>query len=226
MTTTKSPAARHVQAIHDQMRRDLTRYLSAVETSREDDRAGRLRPLARWAEGFVHELHVHHGIEDGTIFPSLAVRAPEVREVLTSLEEDHREVAGLLERWGPAARALAGRDVPFTAARDEAAGIVRSLRGLLMPHLDIEDHVVFPMYYERFSAAEVEEQDAAIKKSLPKTGLWFALPWNVAALPDEDREELRATAPWVLRALHRCYAPRYERLVAAAFAGVPEPALV
>jgi hemerythrin-like domain-containing protein len=218
------PSQRHVLAIHERMRQDLTRFLVAVETAREDDRRGRLRPLARWAQGFVHELHVHHGIEDGHIFPSLARRAPEVADVLTELEEDHHVVAGLLDRWGPAAAALAEPDAPFAPARDEVLTVVGTLRELLLPHLDIEDRVVFPLYGERFSAQEIAAEDARIKRSLPKAGLWFAVPWNVAAMPADERAHLLADAPWALRAVHRLCAPRFARLEAAAFGTGASPA--
>ena len=82
-----------------------------------------------------------------------------------------------------------------------------------------------PRFDEVFSEAELEAIDAKVKKSLPKKGLAFAVPWNVQAFEPEARDELIRTAPWILRLLYRIHAPRFARLVDAAFAGVPEPRL-
>ena len=51
------------------------------------------------------------------------------------------------------------------------------------------------------------------------------MPWNVEALDPATRDELIGTAPFILRLLHRIHAPRFARLVDAAFAGIPEPQL-
>jgi hypothetical protein len=223
MTETMSAAVAPFYAIHRKMRIDTRRYVTAVETATEADRAGRLIPLAKWAAGFGRELHLHHTVEDDHFFPALVERSPEAAEILAGLEHDHEVVAGILKQWGPAARDLADPTVDFATARAEVLALAVPLRDLLADHLDIEDAEIVPRFDQVLTEAELEAIDARVKKSLPKRGLSFAVPWNVAALDPATRDELVRTAPFILRLLYRIHAPRFARLVDAAFAGVPEP---
>ncbi len=216
----------HFLGIHRQMRLDTRRYVVAVETATPADREGRLRPLATWAAGFGRELELHHTIEDTHYFPAMSERLPDVAAVLDELSGDHHVVEGILDRWARAAGDLADPAMPFEHAREEVLVLAVDLRDLLSRHLDIEDELIVPRLPDAFAEAELAELDDRIKRSLPKKGLGFALPWNVAAMPAELRDEMLTTAPWILRALYRFHAPRFERLVRAAFDGVEEPALV
>lgn len=226
MTETMTAAVAPFYAIHRKMRIDTSRYVIAVETATEGDRAGRLVPLAKWAAGFGRELHLHHTVEDDHFFPALAERHPAVGDVLAGLEDDHEVVAGILTEWGPAARDLADPTHDFSSARATVLAMAIDLRDLLARHLDIEDAEIVPRFEEAFTVEELQAIDDKVKRSLPKKGLSFALPWNVEALDPASRAELVATAPLVLRLLHRIHAPRFARLVAAAFDGVPEPSIV
>jgi len=225
MTDTMSAAVAPFYAIHRKMRIDTRRYVTAVEAATEADRSGRLIPLAKWAAGFGRELHLHHTVEDDHFFPALVERSPEAGEVLAGLEHDHEIVAGILKQWGPAARDLADPTVDFGTARADVLALAVQLRDLLAEHLDIEDARIVPRFDEVFTEAELEAIDARVKKSLPKKGLSFAVPWNVEALDPATREELIGTAPFILRLLYRIHAPRFARLVDEAFAGIPEPRL-
>jgi hypothetical protein len=225
MTETMSATVAPFYAIHRKMRIDTRRYVTAVETATEVDRSGRLIPLAKWAAGFGRELHLHHTVEDDHFFPALVERSPEAAEVLAGLEHDHEVVAGILKQWGPAARDLADPTVDFETARSEVLSLAVPLRDLLAEHLDIEDAQIVPRFDEVFTEAELEAIDDRVKKSLPKKGLSFAVPWNVEAIDPDSRDELIRTAPFILRLLYRIHAPRFARLVDAAFAGVPEPRL-
>ncbi|MET0460271.1 MAG: hemerythrin domain-containing protein, partial [Ilumatobacteraceae bacterium] len=181
--------------------------------------------LAKWAAGFGRELHLHHTVEDDHFFPALVERSPEAGEILAGREHDHEVVAGILRQWGPAARDLADPTVDFATAQAEVLSLAVQLRDLLSLHLDIEDAQIVPLLDQVFTEAELEAIDARVKKSLPKKGLSFAVPWNVEALDPSTRDELIGTAPFILRVLYRIHAPRFARLVDAAFAGIPEPRL-
>jgi hypothetical protein len=211
------PDTTMVRNVHNQMRRDTRRFAEAVLTATPADRAGRLKPLARWAVGFGHELHVHHTIEDAVVFRHLAARVPSVRSVLDSLEADHETVAAILEEWGPAAHRLADPSAPFGPAQSRMLELATSLRDLLSRHLDIEDNEVFPLFPVHFTLAEYEAMDAEALKALPKKGLGFSIPWNVYAQDEAARAELIAGAPLPLRLIFRLTKGRFERLVAAAF---------
>ena len=64
------------------------------------------------------------------------------------------------------------------------------LRDLLARHLDVEDTEIVPRFAEAFTVEEIEALDEHVKRSLPKKGLSFALPWNVEALDPATRGEL------------------------------------
>ena len=59
------------------------------------------------------------------------------------------------------------------------------------------------------------------QKSLPKTGLAFAVPWFVEALDEAGKQKALAAAPLPLRLVYRATRRSHVRLVAAAF-GIDE----
>jgi hemerythrin-like domain-containing protein len=209
---------RHLLAIHEQMRIDTRRAADLVERAVEADRAGRLRPFARWAAGFGHELHVHHWVEDDHVFPALVVRRPAVARALADLHADHDVVAGILTRWTPAAARLADPAAPFADAQAEMAELATSLRDLLTRHLAAEDDQIVPVIREEFTEAEMQAILQPVLKQLPRRTMPFTVPWNVAAIADPAyRAEFLAAAPLPLRIVHRLTAGAHQRLVAAAF---------
>ena len=80
------------------------RLLDAVD----DLRAGGppARDLAEHCLAFCAAVTRHHTGEDTTVFPELARRFPELREVLAGLERDHEIMAGMLRRVSALAGAL------------------------------------------------------------------------------------------------------------------------
>jgi hemerythrin-like domain-containing protein len=72
------------------------RLLEALDDIR--DGADPPRDLATHCLTFCAAVTRHHTAEDGTVFPLLAARHPELREVLAGLEHDHQIMAGMLRR--------------------------------------------------------------------------------------------------------------------------------
>lgn len=204
-------------AVHHHMRADLHRYVEAVSSSTEHDRAERLPALERWAKGFTHELEEHHYVEDTFFFPDMRVRVPAVAPVLDRLEADHRRLDELLAGWPRVCANLADRAVPFEPARRDAMRTAEALRDLLLAHLDVEDNDVLPLYWRHYSAEEYDFVFQQAVKKGKKSGLGFVVPWNVDCLEGEERAEFVASAPVALRVVHRLVRPRYDRLVASAF---------
>lgn len=214
------PDLTHFYAIHRKMRIDTRLFARAVETATADDRRGRLGPLARWAKGFAHELEEHHFVEDEFFFPELRERISTVGAVLDGLDADHRVVQDILSRWSRVAQALADSAVPFAAAQEEAMDIAVALRDLLARHLDVEDNDILPLYTRHYSAADYDVVYQRAVKNGKKTGLSFVVPWNVFCLEPEPRQDLIDLAPLPLKVVWWLTRGRFERLEAAAFAGV------
>lgn len=97
------------------------RLLDAVD----DLRAGEAPPanLAEHCLAFCAAVTRHHTGEDATVFPELARRFPELRDVLGGLERDHQMMAGMLRRVAELAGAL-----DTDGARAELDGLAALLR--------------------------------------------------------------------------------------------------
>ncbi|MCU1361672.1 MAG: hemerythrin [Ilumatobacteraceae bacterium] len=215
-----APDISHFFAIHRKMRIDTRMYVRAIETATEADRHGRLRPLARWARGFQHELAEHHFVEDEYFFPDMRRRVPAVATVLDGLEADHQVVDGLLLRWPVVAAQLVDAAVPFERAQREALDVARCLRDLLERHLAVEDNDVLPLYWQHYSIDEYATVSEMAIKNGKKKGLTFFVPWNVACTEGAARKQLLDAAPIALKLVWYMTRGRFARLERDAFGGI------
>ncbi|MFO0761927.1 MAG: hemerythrin domain-containing protein [Byssovorax sp.] len=95
--------------------------------------------------------HHHHAREEAVLFPALIEQtfAPVDRGPVAVLTEDHRVIAGLLDRLEPLLLAReASAEMPACARRYGEA---------LLHHIDAENHVLFPEAERRFLRAGVGE---------------------------------------------------------------------
>lgn len=218
-TTTGQPDLGFYFAIHRSQRTDLERYRQAVVGLDEADRSTRGPALRRWAKGFAMELDEHAHIEDRFFFPSLRAKVPSATPTLDRLDADHRRFDELLATWPALARDLADPKVPFVPARTAVAALAEELADLLGAHLDVEDEDVLPLFWRHYSPAEYDAlQQEAIRRG-KKAGLWFVAPFTVDCYAEgPERDAFLASVPGVLRLLHRLVRPRYDRMIATAFA--------
>jgi len=103
-------------ALGNQLIDTHARLLDALD----DLRAGGdpARDLATHCLAFCAAVTRHHTEEDETVFPMLAERHPELRELLDGLAHDHAMVAGMLRRAGELAA-----DLDAEGARAELDGL-------------------------------------------------------------------------------------------------------
>ena len=80
------------------------------------------RELADHCLAFCAAVTQHHTEEDTAVFPALAARHPELRDVLAGLERDHRMVAEMLRRVAELAA-----DLDADGARAELDGLAAVL---------------------------------------------------------------------------------------------------
>jgi hemerythrin-like domain-containing protein len=147
------PEGRHGQrtlvAIHDHLRAELERVVTAVEKVA----AGELDPEV--ARAVVHDstmqrnyrltgsfcaqycrfVEGHHSIEDAYLFPSLEVGDPELKPVLERLSEEHQVIHGVLVRIDELLVAMLSGGTGAAAVAEQ----VRALRTALTSHLDYEE---------------------------------------------------------------------------------------
>jgi hemerythrin-like domain-containing protein len=212
-----APDLSFFRAVHRKTRADVARYLRAVETAAEMDRATRLRPLARWARGFAHELVHHHVREDEILFPALRDKVPAIDCVLGDIARHQRAIDEVLARWPVVSQRLADPAVPFEEAKAEAIELARALRDAVLRRLDLEDAEVLPVLAANFDGAEYDALVARAERHRP--GRAFAIPWSVDAVDPGDRAALLARATPEARLVWHLHQGRYERLVSEAFQG-------
>jgi hypothetical protein len=107
-------------ALGNQLIETHVRLLDALDAVRGG--APPPRELADHCLAFCAAVTRHHTEEDTTVFPLLAARHPELRDVLDGLERDHRMAAGMLTRVAELAR-----DLDTDGARAELDGLAALL---------------------------------------------------------------------------------------------------
>jgi hypothetical protein len=87
---------RRLTALGTQLIETHARLLDAIDDLR--DGTVPVRDLTTHCLAFCAALTGHHTEEDADVFPMLAARHPELREVLDGLKRDHEVMAGMLDR--------------------------------------------------------------------------------------------------------------------------------
>ncbi|MQA08902.1 MAG: hemerythrin domain-containing protein [Pseudonocardiaceae bacterium] len=114
------------------VREDVERYL--------DNRGGRPRELKAHCMAFCAALNKHHTGEDAGAFPLLAREFPELRPLLTKMEEDHHLVTGLLQQFE---RVLSGITADSNAAEvKRIRGELDGLTAILDSHFSFEERTI------------------------------------------------------------------------------------
>jgi hypothetical protein len=139
--------------VHGLLRQDLATVerlaVEAVEGGAAEDVVAGVRtlettgPLWRLRASCLHYcrfVHHHHRLEDVALFPELRRVNPALGPVVDRLQEDHRRVAGLLERVESAAAVLDREDTP--EARAAVAEALDALAAHLLAHLELEEESV------------------------------------------------------------------------------------
>jgi hemerythrin-like domain-containing protein len=155
-------------AIHGAVRRDLARFLDALDRFRDGDRARAEQLATAWAN-FDNQLTRHYEGEHETAWPALqAVGVGQ--ELITQMDEEHERLGQALASAGKAIAALrisaSGSDA--AAAREAIA----TLQTVAVEHLNHEEAEIEPIYLAK-------RDDPAIKamgRQFAKVGPAVAAP--------------------------------------------------
>ena len=184
-SSTTHADVRMYQVVHNVFRLATTRFADATE---------KLEPSAlqrmigsRW-EFYVAVLHHHHQVEDDSFFPALLAVRPDMNALITSLEDDHRQLIGVIDSADSAVRAFeAHSDAAHQATMHEH---VVAVRELFLPHLDTEDEKILPAIAESIPPKQWEGMDKAALKSVPRKYLPTAvgaMDEFIQGLPKDER---------------------------------------
>jgi hemerythrin-like domain-containing protein len=120
---------------HHAFRRDIKRFIAAIEQMQAGDMTHADAVRAEW-QSYRNGLHGHHHVEDTAMFPDMKTKHPEAVAAIDQLTEDHHHIDPLIER----------SDKAFAdpLKLDEALTVLNELKGLLDAHLDHEEAEVTP----------------------------------------------------------------------------------
>ena len=216
--TNTTPDLSFYLGVHRHMRSDLVRYVDTVAALTPADRSHRLPALVRWVKGFICELEEHHYVEDVVFFPEMQTRIPAVADTIERLAKDHEDMDVLLARWPALIKTLADPGAPFEPAKAAALMMGQELSSLLHTHLGIEDDDILPMYWRHYTVDEYDTLQKRAIKDGKKKGFSFVAPWSVDSLEGAEQAAFLSQAPAAMRIFHRLVRPRYDRMIATAYA--------
>jgi hemerythrin-like domain-containing protein len=202
--------------LHRAIRCDLERLVAALDELSDGD-VRRVRGLARWYGELARQIHGHHRAEDEVFFRQLAARSEELAAGAgPQMADDHRYVASLTDRVAERLRRLATSGDSWPVARRAARADAAALAALADDHFTHEEREVVPLFARHFTAAEYEAMSRHADRVHSLGEMCFALPWFFDHLQPDEREDVLADTPAVLRLLAAAFGPRYRRIVRAA----------
>jgi hemerythrin-like domain-containing protein len=206
---------------HTSFRRELGLGPRCIRGVPDGDRR-RTEEIADHVELFLSLLHHHHSIEDELLWEKLLDRVPgELEPLVHTMENQHENVAGLLEQTGSAVHTW--RTTADTGDGSKAAEFLTQLVVALTEHLDAEERRLLPIMARHISEEEWAEFTERGMESIPKRQMLLGLGMMLyEGDPDVVAIELR-TAPAPLRRLLPALGRRAFRRYARRIHGTATP---
>jgi hypothetical protein len=197
-------------AIHGAVRRDLDRFVAALETFPAGDRRRARQLTTAWAN-FDDQLTHHHEGEHTTAWPALRSLGVS-QDLLTGLDAEHASMAAALTRSRAALATLA--TTPDAEQAQAALDAVSGLRAVTVEHFGHEESALEEFYLERRDTPEMKAMGRAFAKVGPvRGGRFFA--WVLdGASPGERAAVSREVPRPVLAVLAGVFGRGYRRDVA------------
>jgi hypothetical protein len=196
------------KVIHRAVRRDLGRFVEALENFRDGD-AERARQLGRAWDNFDAQLTDHHHGEHEIAWPHLE-RAGIQRTLLDEMDAEHHVMADALASARTAMAAL--RDEPTSARATEALEAVRRLQTVTVTHLDHEESEIEEFYLSHHDHPEIKAMGREFGKQKPAiAGRFFA--WVTDGATAEERAAMEVPGP-VFAVLNGVWGRGYRKDVA------------
>ena len=183
---------RDMYYVHDGFRRGLGDAPGQLASVSDGDTERALR-LADYLGELLWLLHVHHASEDELLYPLLAERAPEHRELLSRMDAQHVAVASSLEAARHAAKRFGASE--SVADGRALAAACESLLETLSPHLSEEEEEVLPIAARVISPPEWGALPAHALSQYSGTRLWLPFGLAIEAMPADLLEEMRTHLP-------------------------------
>jgi hemerythrin-like domain-containing protein len=198
------------KAIHLAVRRDLSRFLDALDAFRDGDRARAEQLATAWAN-FNDQLTRHHEGEHETAWPALEAVGVD-RELIAQMDDEHDRLAEALASAGKAIAALQGSASAADAAVARDAFV--TLQTVAVEHLDHEEAELEPIYLSKRDDPAIKAMGREFGKiSPPVAGTFFA--WVTDGATPEELASIKKNVPGpVLAIIGGIFGRKYRREVA------------
>jgi hemerythrin-like domain-containing protein len=198
------------KVIHGALRRDLGRFISALETFPAGSHT-RARELATAWANFDDQLTYHHEGEHKIAWPALESVGVS-QGLLATMDAEHDVMAKALAAAGSAMTEL---DKTATAdAAGSALSAMRELQGVAVAHLDHEETELEPVYLSKRDTPEIQAMGKAFAKVSPTRGGRFFAWVMDGATPDERATITNQMPGPVLAVIEGVFGRSYRKNVA------------
>lgn len=198
------------KVIHAAVRRDLARLENALGRVSDGDRQ-RAKDLNRAWRQLAAQLRHHHQQEDTVLFP-VVVSLGVDRELVATMEAEHRVMSEALAGIETAMAEYAGTGSAVAAAT--AAEAVRHGQVVVGRHLDHEESELEPLMLAHEDTPEWQTAMRQVRKQPPRTTGWF-FAWLEDGAGEEEAAYLAGTVPAPVRYVFgRLFGRGYHRQIA------------
>ena len=201
------------KAIHAAVRRDLDRFLEALEQFPDGDRTRAAQLAAAW-QNFDSQLTRHHEGEHEIAWPALQKLGVSA-ELLAQLDAEHDTMANALAASRTALGALRNSASADDAATARAA--IQELQRVTVEHLDHEEAEIEPVYQANVGTPELKAMGREFAKVGPvQGGTFFA--WALDGATPAESTAVTGTIPKpVLTVILGIFGRSYRKSIAPAW---------
>ena len=198
------------RAIHAAVRRDLGRFLNALERFPDGDRQRAAQLATAW-QNFDDQLTRHHQDEHRIAWPALQ-KVGVSQDVLAQLDAEHDTMATALSTARTAMGAL--KDSASTADATAARTAMAELQRVTVEHFEHEEKEIEPVYLMNEGTPAMKAMGREFAKVSPSQGGTF-FAWALdGATPAESSAITRTIPKPVLTVILGLFGRNYRKSVA------------
>ncbi|WP_132148426.1 hemerythrin domain-containing protein [Kribbella antiqua] len=198
------------KAIHAAFRRDLQRFVDALQRFSPGDQPRAAQLTTAWAN-FDAQLTNHHEGEHEIAWPALEAVGVS-HELLTQMDAEHDTMAAALAE---VRRAMAEfRRTAGTEDTAAALAAMQELQRVTVQHMDHEEAEIEPVYLANQNSAEMKAMGRQFAKVSPSQGGTF-FAWALDGAGPEESAAITSTVPGpVLTIINGLFGRTYRKTVA------------
>ncbi|HEY9376678.1 MAG TPA: hemerythrin domain-containing protein, partial [Jiangellaceae bacterium] len=199
------------KAIHGAVRRDISRFLDALGSFPDGNRARAEQLATAWAN-FDAQLTQHHESEHEIAWPALEAVGVG-RELIAQMDDEHDRLADALA----ATRNAMARLRSSASAADAAAAreSVKTLKTVAEEHLDHEEAELEPIYLTKRDDPAIKAMGRKFGRVSPQVGGTF-FAWVTDGATPEELAGIKSNVPGpVLTIIGGIFGRKYRREVAS-----------